>query len=162
MSDGYRAGLTAAIAILVGALANVLYAPEPGMAKVAAWVATMAMVVVLCACIGKAIAHQWTGVLIDSRNRISLSRLQMFGWTLVVLSGLITAVASNLALSNNVLALSINIPDPLLIAMGIAATSAAATPALLTLKTDAAGASLVPSNTRASHASWLDMFQGDE
>jgi hypothetical protein len=159
-----KAAAVAVIAIAGGVAANIWLAPLPGMMKVAAWLLTIAMAALLCGCIGKAIAGCWDGVLIDGRNRVSLSRLQMLAWTLLILSALITAVASNLALANNSLALSIQIPDPLLAAMGIAATSLAASPALLSLKGSdpATGISRAAYHTAPDEASWLDMFRGDD
>jgi hypothetical protein len=119
--------------------------------------------ILLCAAIGRAITHRWDAVLIDGRNRVSLSRLQMIAWTLVVLSALITAAASNLNLPDNSTALDITIPPELLAAMGIAAASLAAAPALLTLKgTDADGQPVAVANASIAEASWLDMFRGDE
>jgi hypothetical protein len=159
-----EAGALAVFAIAGGAAANIWLAPQAGMMKVAAWLITMAMVALLCGCIGKAIAGCWDGVLVDGRNRVSLSRLQMLAWTLLVLSALITAVASNLGLPVNSQALAIQIPDELLAAMGIAAVSLAATPALLTLKGSDpdTGVSLAAYHDDPDDASWLDMFRGDD
>lgn len=155
---------TALAAIAAGAAANIFWAPQAGNEKLWAWLVTIVMTALLCACIGKAIAGQWHGLLIDGRNRVALSRLQMFLWTLLILSALITAVSSNLGLADNSLALSLDIPDPLLAAMGIAAASLAATPALLTLKAPDpdTGASALAGHVESDEASWLDMFRGDE
>ncbi|HEV7660610.1 MAG TPA: hypothetical protein VGO55_12285 [Allosphingosinicella sp.] len=162
--DQKKAGALAVLAIIGGAAANVWLAPEHGMMKVLAWLITMAMVVLLCGCIGKAIAGCWDGVLVDGRNRVSLSRLQMLAWTLLVLSALITAVASNLGLPDNSQALAIVISDELLAAMGIAAVSLAASPAVLALKGSdpATGISLAAYHDDQDDASWLDIFRGDD
>ena len=152
----------ALLAIAGGAVANIVLASGVGQSKLAAWLITMLMIVLLCAAIGRAITNRWDAVLIDGRNRVSLSRLQMMAWTLLVLSALITAAASNLHLADNTGALAIDIRDELLAAMGLAATSLAAAPALLTLKTNAAGQSVAAGNNSQSQASWLDMFRGDE
>lgn len=153
----------ALLAIAGGAVANIVLAPGLGGSKLAAWLITMLMMVLLCAAIGRAITNRWDAVLIDGRNRISLSRLQMIAWTLVVLSALITAASSNLHLPDNSTALDITIAPELLAAMGIAAASLAAAPALLTLKgTDAAGQPVAVANSSMAQASWLDMFRGDE
>lgn len=159
-----KAAALAVLAIVAGAAANVWLAPQYGMMKVLAWLITMAMVVLLCGCIGKAIAGCWDGVLVDGRNRVSLSRLQMLAWTLLILSALITAVASNLGLPDNSRALAIEIPDELLAAMGIAAVSLAASPALLTLKGSdpGTGVSLAAYHNDPDDASWLDIFRGDD
>jgi hypothetical protein len=159
-----KAATLAAFAVVAGVATNIWLAPQTGMIKVAAWLITMAMAALLCGCIGKAISGCWDAVLIDGRNRVSLSRLQMLAWTLLILSALITAVASNLGLPDNGQALAIGIPDPLLAAMGIAAVSLAASPAILTLKgsNPATGTSLAAYHNTLDEASWLDMFRGDD
>jgi len=159
-----KAAAMAAIAVAGGIATNIWLAPQAGPMKVAAWLITMVLTAVLCGCIGKAIAGCWDAVLIDGRNRVSLSRLQMLAWTLLILSALITAIASNLGLPNNSQALAIAIPDPLLAAMGIAAVSMAASPAILTLKGSdpATGVSLAAYHSTPAEASWLDMFRGDD
>jgi hypothetical protein len=115
----------------------------------------------LCGCIGRAITGRWDGVLVDGRNRVALSRLQMVVWTLLILSALITAIASNLSTSQNTAAFSITIWDELLAAMGISAVSLAATPALLTLK-ESASPGTVAVRSDAEKPSWLDIFRSDE
>ena len=153
----------ALLAVLAGGVANIIYAGHIGEAKVIVWLTTMAMMVVLLICIGRAIAGRWDGVLVDGRNRLSLSRLQMLGWTLLILSALITAIASNLAAGHAAIALSITIENPLLAAMGISAVSLAATPALLTLKgQDSSGRTMAATNPNSDCAGWLDIFSGDE
>lgn len=153
--------IVAALAIAAAAFVNIAYASGLGKTKVAVWLITLAMIALLCACIGKAIANRWDGVLVDGRNRVSLSRLQMLAWTLLVLSGLTTAAAGNLAIAGNTAALAIVIQDELLAVMGIAATSLAATPALLKLK-ESASPGAVATKSSTEKASWLDLFRGDE
>lgn len=160
--EGKQAAIAAAFAILIGGIANILFASSLGMAKVWVWLVTLAMATLLCACIGKAITQMWLGVLIDGRNRIALSRLQMLAWTLLVLSGLITAASGNLAVAGSTAALAITIQDELLAVMGIATASLAASPALLTLKTATAGGTALAQNRAANDAGWLDIFRGDE
>jgi hypothetical protein len=65
------------------------------------------------------------GWLINEQNSISLSRLQMFLWTFVVLSAFITAVFANLHFKHAGVALDIAIPEELWIAMGISTASLA-------------------------------------
>jgi hypothetical protein len=150
----------AIFAIVAGASMNIVYAGYLGRTKVAAWLITMAMIGLLCGCIGRAITGRWDGVLIDGRNRIALSRLQMFAWTLLILSTLITAVASNLATTQSTAAFGITIWDELLVAMGISTVSLAATPALLTLKENASPGT-VAARDDTQKPSWLDIFRGD-
>lgn len=57
------------------------------------------MLVLLCLClvvIGKGTTGMWEGLLIDTRNKMSLSRLQLVLWTLVVLSALLTVALFNI------------------------------------------------------------------
>jgi hypothetical protein len=134
--------------------------------------------------IGWLISGRPAGVFIDSRNRISLSKLQAGGWTIVVLSAFGTAAAFNAATDlyqgSQVDALAIRIPGDLLLAMGISATSLVATPALLSLKSDetpkpsevadAKARMAAPIGTNGNlvtkrnvrDASWADIFTGEE
>src|SRR5687768_17139286 len=61
-----------------------------------AWFATMALLVLLTAFIGRGVTGCWRGVLISERNRMSLSRIQVFVWTVLVLSGFLIAASVNL------------------------------------------------------------------
>lgn len=86
---------------------------------------------------GAVVSHNLWGFALSSRNAYSLSKLQMAGWTVVVLGALFTAAElrifhyfSNVSGS----ALDIAIPGDLLAAMGIAIFTTAATPAVLALK----------------------------
>jgi hypothetical protein len=63
------------------------------------------------------------GWLISEQNRMSLSRLQMFLWTIVILSAFITAVFANLHFKQFDSAVAIAIPEELWLALGISTTS---------------------------------------
>jgi hypothetical protein len=63
------------------------------------------------------------GWLINEQNRMSLSRLQMFVWTVVVLSAFVTCVFANLHFNHYDVAVSIAIPQELWLAMGISTAS---------------------------------------
>jgi hypothetical protein len=62
------------------------------------WLILLALLVALMLVISHAYTHRWLGLLIDERNKYSLSRLQMVLWTVIVLSAFITAVLANLQL----------------------------------------------------------------
>jgi len=120
------------------------------------------------AAIGICINNRATGVIIDSRNVMSLSKLQACAWTILVLSALLIAAAFNLSTPDSQ-ALNIVIPPELLVAMGISATTLAATPALLSLKTNqttptsgGASVNVLASNSSIFDADWTDMLTGDE
>jgi hypothetical protein len=85
---------------------------------------------------GLAVNNLATGVLLTGRNTYSLSRLQMVLWTVLILSALMATAACRAWAGLEPLAISI--PTDLLEAMGISYVSAAAAPALLSLKTQAA------------------------
>ena len=71
------------------------------------------------------------GWLINEQNRISLSRLQMFLWTVMILSAFIAAVFANFQLNPQLGVLDIGIPKELWWAMGISTTSLVASPLIL-------------------------------
>ena len=75
------------------------------------------------------------GMLRDGQNGYSLSRLQMVAWTWLILSALIAVSAARLWHGATGEALNIYIPLNLFIVMGIAFFTGAASPALLSLKT---------------------------
>ncbi len=142
---------------------------------------------------GYAVTGYPSGIALSSWNDYSLSKLQMALWTIVVLAGLLTAAKINVLgyfgpVPADKEALGINIPPELLIALGIAAASTAATPAILAMKAsqdpmpgeaDIAKQRLaaMSSDTSAADvthtgravgrrdrttASWLDIVTGDE
>jgi len=143
-----------------------------------AYPATAGLMLLAILTVGDALNGRLTGLIIDNRNRMSLSKLQMLVWTVVVISALIVYAAYNVRLQVEA-PLDINIPPELLFAMGISATSFIATPAILSLKSqetpaqaDVDTANAAPGTSQnqgkvfgrasASDASWTDLFQGDE
>jgi hypothetical protein len=149
-----------------------------------AYPATALLMLGAIVCIGVTLNRRVAGLIIDNRNRMSLSKLQMLAWTVVVVSALTVSAAYNLR--NGFPAggnpLQIGIPSELLFAMGIAAASFVATPTVLALKaqetptaadvSDAqaavkAGATLqavgkVHGRSDPAAAEWADLFRGDE
>jgi hypothetical protein len=146
------------------------------------WLITAGVLIAALAVIGSAVNGRLAGVLIDNRNRVSLSKFQAAMWTVLVISALVTASAINLD-GNFSNPLELSIPPELLYAMGISAASLVATPSLLSLKTNdppsseslarsteklnltsaqVQPAGRVFARTDARLASWADMFRGDE
>jgi hypothetical protein len=143
-----------------------------------AFPATAGLMLLAILMVGDALSGRLTGLIIDNRNRMSLSKLQMLVWTIVVVSALVVYAAYNVRLQVAA-PLDLTIPPPLLFAMGIAATSFIATPAILSLKSqqtpaqadmdtaNAAAGTLqntgkVYGSASLGDASWTDLFQGDE
>jgi hypothetical protein len=106
------------------------------------WGVTIVFMVVLLALAGHEINGQWFGVLIDSRNKVSLSRLQITLWTVLVLSSYLTialprvsAMVGETPTLDVANVLDIRFPEELIVAMGISAASFA-------------GSSLIQSNKK--------------
>ena len=140
--------------------------------------------------IGWLVNERPIGAFVDSRNCLSLSKLQAGAWTVVVLSALATIAVFNIlaqaSTGGSVTDLDITIPGELLLAMGISATSLVAAPALMSVKVDQdptarsvakaarrkatlhTGAptgvteGIVPTNAAPRDASWANLVTGDE
>jgi hypothetical protein len=100
---------------------------------VIAWLAIMMLMAAFMVTFGHGITGSWRGVFIDGRYRISLGRLQLLAWTLVILSAIIAAAFHNLN-SHIGSPLEISIPSQLWVLMGITTASAIASPAVLSNK----------------------------
>lgn len=74
------------------------------------------------------------GALIDQRNKISLSRLQLITWTIVILAAFITAAFWNLVNSKDG-PLAIALPSEVWLLLGISTTSLVGSPLILSNKT---------------------------
>lgn len=149
------------------------------------WLAVAILLAVFSAILGHSVMGLWRGILIDSRNVISLSRLQMVVWTVVVMSAYMAAALYNVYTGIDE-PLGISIPEQVWIAMGISTTSLVGAPMLLAPKAakppseEAYGATKMElvrkgeSPEETTHigqllcnmspwiAQWSDMFTGDE
>ncbi len=131
--------LIALIAVAVGIGANLILGystSSVGFLRVSVWIISIVCILVLVGTMERAINGRWDGVVIDARNKVSLSKLQATAWSVLVASSIATYAATRAALSGGgISALDFSIPNELLIAMGISATSLIASPAVLSLKT---------------------------
>lgn len=119
------------LAILVVFIAiEVLAAPSQ---RFSAWLVIMALLISFALIAGHGITGHWLGLLIDSRNKVSLSRLQMIGWSIIILSAFLTAVMVNLDLQAKQ-PLAITVPPELWLLMGITTTSMVGSPLILNAK----------------------------
>ncbi|KYK30416.1 MAG: hypothetical protein AYK19_18375 [Theionarchaea archaeon DG-70-1] len=76
----------------------------------------------------------WFGWLTNKQNRMSLSRLQMFLWTFIVLSAFLTVIMINFKAKEDnpdLNPVAITLPQELLVAMGISTTSLVGSPLIL-------------------------------
>ncbi len=106
-----------------------------------AWRITAFLILTLMIIVGHGITGRMFGVLIDERNRMSLSRLQLIVWTILLLSAYLTTVLWNVS-RHAVDPLMVSLPKELWWLMGISTASLVGTPLILSnkkLKTAEAG-----------------------
>jgi hypothetical protein len=119
--------LTLAVVIAIGVLVvladlerfNPASSSEPALWI---WLALVVLMVGFLLVVGDGVTGRVAGVLIGERNRMSLARLQMALWTILVLSAYLAAILVNVA-SKRAEPLTISIPTELWLAMGISTTS---------------------------------------
>ena len=150
------------------------------------WLCTMVLIVGAVSWIGHTLTGRVEGLLIDNKNVMSLPRLQMLIWMMVVLPALVTAAAANLVGIGGLPtldALGFAIPTELLEAMGHAGLDIVGPPVVLgtkmnveahpdELRSTTQQLNLAPSQTGANGkiftksstdlASWADLFRNDE
>jgi len=171
-------GSLAALGCLAASFGAGLLAPSPAWG----WAGAFASLILFCAAVGVAINGRPASLLIDERNRVSLSRFQASAWTVLVLSALLAAALTRVR-AGAADPLAIAVPGDLLAAMGISAASFVSSPMLLSLKR-AGPASLDAALQTAARlgdrpgdlalqgrlygrcdparAQWLDMLSGEE
>ncbi len=103
--------------------------------RAATWLLILVLMTLWVVIAGHGITGLVRGILIDSRNRMSLSRLQLLAWTLLVLSAILTAALSNTSLGSDS-PLEIEIPTQLWVLMGISTGSMVGASAILGNKRD--------------------------
>jgi hypothetical protein len=119
---------------------------------------SLALMIISLATIGYSIMEARWGLLIDGRNKVSLSKLQMVLWTIVVISGLLAATVFNLA--NGVKSpLDIVIPPDLWFLMGITTVALVGSPII---KSEKQEKDLLLTNKNAVEAKFSDIFRGEE
>jgi hypothetical protein len=98
--------------------------------RATAWLLSTLIFVGLLAYVGQLLSGRLDGVFIDDRNRVSLSRLQLVLWTVLLAPALLTAAFSNIALGRPD-ALAIHIPKEVWALLGLGAFSFVAAPAMV-------------------------------
>jgi hypothetical protein len=94
-----------------------------GAGRLWAWASFAAMLALFVLVAGRGITGVWRGAFIDDVNTISLSRLQLIIWTIVVVSGFMAAALSNVLIAAVPNPLVITIPNQLLQLLGISTAS---------------------------------------
>ncbi|MCK1735884.1 hypothetical protein IVA79_18540 [Bradyrhizobium sp. 138] len=104
-----------------------------GLGRSGTWVATLVLLAALLSLAGYALKKRWDGIFIDERNKISLSRMQLVLWTLLLVSALFTAGLSNVSLGATN-PLEIVVPASVWALLGIGSFTFVASPAILMQK----------------------------
>ncbi len=155
-----------------------------GCVRVGYWIVYEVLFGAMIVCVGLAINRRADGVLISSRNRVSLSRLQFVAWTVVIVPALPAAAGRNLAIDGEPLA--IKVPAEIWLMLGVQTTALIGSPVLLANKgvalitgVGAAARLAVPFEgaegnpnisakpavvrmDAASEAKWSNLFTGEE
>lgn len=131
-----------------------------GQRTVLAWLAIAVLMAAFAAVAGHGVTGLARGVLIDERHRVTLGRLQMLIWTVLVLSAYLAAALANIGRDARS-PLSVDIPSELWLAMGISTASLVAAPAALAYKEKRHLAELQSWPTEAD-SRFSDLFRGEE
>jgi hypothetical protein len=126
-SNWTRAHTWGAAAIVVAIFVIGLLVPG-GKLRLLAWLLILGLMFGFVALVSHGVTGMGRGWLIDERKKISLSRLQIGLWTVVVLSAYFTAALANLHLPGQTDPLRVEIPIELWVLMGISTTALVATP----------------------------------
>jgi hypothetical protein len=135
------------------------------------WLIDVIVLVALLGGVGVAIRAHPLGILIDERNKMSLSRLQMSVWTVIVLTAF-AAIGLSRAREGGVAdPVAVAIPEQLLWAIGITATALLGNLGIRQVKEGqsprvARGSGFavgpITYNAAPSEARWTDIFTGEE
>ena len=173
-----------AVAIISVAFGN-LWIPGLNQIPLYSWSIDLVLLIALFCAIGMGNHGQWFGILVDGRNRISLSRLQLAMWTILFVDTFFVIYVWNIghttldtSAASGVLerALDFRVPPAVWLLMGISGVSAAATPAILSAKPLPANNSpppapsdpskyldgLVVKRRSGQRPEWFDVLLGDE
>ncbi|MEZ4672580.1 MAG: hypothetical protein R3E39_32165 [Anaerolineae bacterium] len=175
---------TVSLALLVAGLVALESLLPPDL-RFEMWLVTMGLLAVFAVIAGHGVTGLWKGLLIDTRNKISLARFQMVAWTILILSAFLTAVMVNVDVGQAE-PLAISMPPELWLLMGISTTSMLGSPLILSVKkrrvpkaeekeralsalarqaVDVARIAIVGQlviNHEPEQARWSDMFKGSE
>jgi len=131
------------------------------------WWAMAGLLVLFLGVLGYGLRGHVAGIIIDNRNRVSLSKFQMSAWTVIVFASLITAAAVNIAgwgeltvpVRDPAMAypLDIQISETVWAAVGLAGFTMVGTPLLLSRKM--AGEPQEADITRTASALGMDAAQ---
>ena len=155
-----------------------IWPPDWGMRTF--WLWGIAALTLLTVVAGSGVTGNWRGAFIDDRLKMSLSRLQLLAWTILILSAF-GAIAIARVRSNPLTSLDIGVPETIWALLGISATSLLGSPLIKNSRKQAPTPSnaqkllsdqgqsatsveiegQVVKNTDISQASMADLFRGE-
>lgn len=162
-SDSILAALAIGIVIVMFISGYVIFiALNSVYEMVGYWILTSILMILFLGTIGKAINDRWSGILINELNVMSLSRLQIVIWTVIILSAYLTIATSRIYFTGPTPIddpLNIDINWQLWALLGISSTSLVATPLILN---DKKKKNIAFMNQHQRDAKFTDIFEGDE
>lgn len=96
------------IGVAILAVLVVIAGFQEWMTPFAIWISLLVLFLIASLIVSHAFTRRWLGILIDERNKYSLSRFQMLLWTMMILSAFLAAVLANIQLR---LLVTINVSD---------------------------------------------------
>jgi hypothetical protein len=144
--------------IVVGMAALGVATPGLNLSRLASWVLILALFLLFFVVVGHGFTGRAQGLLIDDRNKMSLSRLQMVLWTTIILSALLTVALTNIGQRADA-PLGINVPGELWLLMGISTTSLVGSPLLKSTKMSDGK---IETRDNLGQAEVADLFRGEE
>jgi hypothetical protein len=147
------------------------------------WIVAMIALTIFTLVVGRGVTGVWKGAFVDERFRMSLSRLQMLTWTVVIIAALGTMAIAR-AQTDPVNAMDIEVPPTVWALLGISTTSLIGSPLIKNAKKDPAAGpdparavalltalgkrpgqvkveGQVVKNTSIHDASFADLFMGE-
>ena len=120
------------------------------------WIILMALILAFVGYLGYCTMGTWEGIIINERNLMSLSRMQITAWTILIVSALMVMVAVRVA-ANVPDALNIEINQEIWAVLGLSAFAAVGTPMINNAKSikEPAPDTKDPSNTPVTRAATL-------
>jgi hypothetical protein len=144
------------IIVLIGVVG--VATPAWNMSRLASWLIIVVLFLAFLVVVGHGITGRPQGLLIDDRHKMSLSRLQMVLWTVVILSGLLAIALANIGLGGPA-PLAIVVPTQVWLLLGISTTSLIGSPLLNSNKRSAGQ---IDTNDSVHDAGVDDLFRGEE
>jgi hypothetical protein len=128
MTPAWKFALVVLILLLVNTVPGLVVPPHIWLPwRVISWILTIAMLLLALGIVGTRMTKDWRGVLVDRRNVMSMSRLQLVMWTVLIVSAILTSGIANVA-AGVTDPLLLKVPPEIWELLGISGTAFVATP----------------------------------